>query len=67
MKRTVATLLPALLLLGLVLLTGCGGVGSAGGSGGTAPTFSGMTTNGQQVSLESYKGKPLALVFWASW
>lgn len=29
-----------------------------------APSFSGTTIDGQAVSLESYRGKPLVLVLW---
>ena len=32
-----------------------------------APDFSGTTLDGTPVSLASFKGKPLLLVFWASW
>lgn len=67
-----------LLLLSLVAATGCGGAEQAA-SGGTAPPpvadaarsaaapFSGELLDGSAVSLESFKGKPLALIFWASW
>ena len=71
MKRIVMTLSLAALLVALVALAGCGGSGGVssggGGAGAKAADFSGMTLDGQQVSLESFKGKPLALVFWASW
>lgn len=33
----------------------------------SAPAFSGETLKGTPVSLESYRGKPLVLIFWASW
>lgn len=57
------------LLVALVAVAGCGGSGgvSGGGGGGKAADFSGVTLDGRQVTLESFKGKPLALVFWASW
>ncbi len=32
-----------------------------------APDFAGTTIDGTAVSLASFKGKPLLLVFWASW
>ncbi len=32
-----------------------------------APTFSGITFEGKPVSLEVYRGRPLLLIFWASW
>jgi len=62
MKRSLMIIL--LLMAALVGAAGCGG-GSEGST--TAPSFSGTTRDGQQVSLESYRGKPLLLVFWASW
>lgn len=39
----------------------------AASAGRTAPSFSGVTLDGKAVSLEAYRGKPLILVFWASW
>ncbi len=66
MKRVVPAL--AVLLVLLFVLAAISGCGTANGSsGGSAAAFSGMTMGGQQVSLDSYKGKPLVLVFWASW
>ena len=66
MKRVVPALAALLVLLVvLTAVTGCGGAN--GSSGGSASAFSGMTMGGQQVSLDSYKGRPLVLVFWASW
>lgn len=68
----------ALVLAAVVLLAGVvGGCGSSGATqnhaaGGTAgrevaPSFSGTTMDGMKVSSEGFKGKPLVLVFWASW
>ena len=37
------------------------------GVGGTAPDFTLPTADGKTVSLASFRGKPLLLVFWASW
>jgi cytochrome oxidase Cu insertion factor (SCO1/SenC/PrrC family) len=63
-------------VLALVLFTlaGCGSAGpgaaSAGSSDGSAalaPDFSAVTLDGQQVSLAGYQGKPVLLVFMASW
>lgn len=31
-----------------------------------APSFAGVTLDGNQVSLQSYHGKPLVLLFWSS-
>lgn len=35
--------------------------------GAAAPDFSGTTIDGRPVSLDSYHGKPLVLLFWGSW
>lgn len=65
-----------LLLLTLPLLAGaCGeetpevpAAGAEGQQGGkVAPDFAGQTLSGQEVSLSSYRGKPLFLIFWATW
>ncbi len=34
---------------------------------GSAPGFSGVTLDGQAVSLASFEGKPLLMVIWAEW
>ena len=58
----------ALLVLVIVLATGCGGLDSGGGTlAKTAPDFDGVTLAGTQVSLSEYRGKPLVLAFMASW
>jgi hypothetical protein len=31
-----------------------------------APAFSGVTLSGEEVSLQSFAGRPLVLVFWSS-
>lgn len=72
-------LVVAMLLLVAAALLSASGCGSAttATSGATvtatpgerrpAPSFSGTTWAGQQVSLDAYAGKPLVLAFWASW
>ncbi len=37
------------------------------GVGQQAPSFSLPTLDGQEVALESYRGRPVLLHFWASW
>ena len=59
-----------LVLVGLaVLLTLTIGVPPAHAASVGQPGFDfhGTTIAGQEVSLSSYSGKPLILVFWASW
>lgn len=76
--RRPGSILPLVLLLAAALLTvaaiGCGGalatVDARSGHSSerdVAPTFSGVTIDGVSVSSEGYRGKPLVLVFWASW
>ena len=74
---TAATAVVSLLLalsLGLSACGSGGSVSSATSSGATnggqqddakdpAPSFSGVTLDGKQVSLEQYRGKPLIVVF----
>lgn len=77
MRRALPVLI-GVMLITLVLGAGCGGAGQSTGDGSTLPPisaetrsdaapFSGETLDGSSVSLESFKGKPLALIFWASW
>lgn len=74
--RTVATILAMLGVVVVVALTGKAGFGGSGQatSGGpvgsskaSAAPIDGVRLDGQQVSLAAYAGKPLLLVFWASW
>ena len=37
------------------------------GEGGEAPTFTLMSTTGQRVALEDFRGTPVILNFWATW
>ena len=74
-SRTAAAV-GVLLALAVALgsLGGCGSdlntgstPGSAAPTEDMAPDFSGVTLDGVQVSLSDYGGKPLVLVFMASW
>jgi cytochrome oxidase Cu insertion factor (SCO1/SenC/PrrC family) len=66
-----ATAVLTVLLVLSLGLSACGSGGSAasgagvqdGGSKDLAPSFSGPTLDGTQVSLEQYQGKPLILVY----
>jgi thiol-disulfide isomerase/thioredoxin len=71
-ERTAAVV--GALLIVAVVLGGCGSSSSTVStteattiSGNTAPDFSGVTLDGVQVSLSAYRGKPVVLVFMASW
>jgi hypothetical protein len=66
-KRAASLLLVALVALSVGCGSSNGGSGAAGATGKAAPAFSGATMSGSPVSLQSYQGKPLALIFWASW
>ena len=64
----IRTIVFAALLAVSLLLAGC--FSSAGGTtttGAPAPDFSGVTLDGEQVSLSDYRGKPVVIVFMASW
>ena len=76
--RRVTPIVIGLVLMTLVFAAGCGGAKETTGDGTSPPpidtaarsvaaSFSGDTLDGTSVSLESFKGKPLALIFWASW
>jgi thiol-disulfide isomerase/thioredoxin len=60
-----AAVLSALLTLAMVSLAGCSSLPST--ESGLAPDFSGVTLDGAQVSLGDFQGKPLVVVFMASW
>ncbi len=66
-------MLAFLVALVAVLSVGCGSAGTAAtGGASTSSTameagFSGVTLDGTQVSLSQYRGRPLVLVFMATW
>lgn len=58
----------ALLLTASVVLSGCSSsVEISTTTKAPAPDFSGVTLDGEQVSLSGYRGKPVVVVFMASW
>jgi hypothetical protein len=50
-----------------ILLGGCGSSSESGAAVSPAPTFSGKTLAGDEISLGGYRGRPLVLAFMASW
>jgi thiol-disulfide isomerase/thioredoxin len=58
----------SLITLALTLLCGCGDLAPVGPHEGLrAPGFAAPLATGGSSSLGSMKGKPVVLVFWASW
>jgi mevalonate kinase len=62
-----AALVVVALLAMSVFFGGCGSSSESGVATPAAPVFSGKTLAGDDVSLTMYRGKPLVLVFMASW
>ncbi len=77
-------ILPAVVLLALLALVGCGGSESgssspvattaeAGGdpaphsSAGSGPDISGTGLDGEALSVEDFRGKPVFVNVWSSW
>jgi hypothetical protein len=63
---------PALALLAVVLLAGCGGGGTPSDEPGEAPAeagvaFEGDTVEGERLALADFRGKPVFVNVWASW
>ena len=59
-----ALALSAILIVAALVLAGCS---AAGVDEDLAPDFSGVTLDGAQVSLSDFRGKPVVVVFMASW
>jgi ABC-type glycerol-3-phosphate transport system substrate-binding protein len=65
----------ALLLASLLVLTACGGGSGERGSPATATdaaaepglSLGGQTLDGESLSLDQFRGKPLYVNVWASW
>lgn len=56
-----------LALLALVFLAGCNAGRSSEGTLGMAPPFTLLSLEGQERSLDEFRGKPILLHFWATW
>ena len=64
-RRWLVWLIEIVIILAIVL--GIRSWKQQGTVSGFAPEFDEITLQGQQVSLEDYRGKPVLLHFWASW
>jgi thiol-disulfide isomerase/thioredoxin len=51
----------------VVLATGCGAAKPAANHTQQVTAAGGPTLTGKDVSITSYRGKPVVLIFWASW
>lgn len=54
-------------VLAAVTLASCGGGGGQVAVGAQAPNFRLESLDGETVSLESFRGSPVILTFWATW
>ena len=54
------------IVLGAIVLTGCGGAETAPQSASQS-VLAGTTLDGEQVSLEDFRGTPLFVNVWSSW
>jgi len=54
------------IVLGAIVLTGCGGEETAPPSASQS-VLAGTTLDGEQVSLEDFRGTPLFVNVWSSW
>ncbi|MCL5959145.1 MAG: TlpA family protein disulfide reductase [Chloroflexi bacterium] len=70
-RRLIAVLLVAIALLLVPVLAACGSSGEAISGSiqdlGVAPGFKIETFDGQEISLDELRGKPVVVNFWASW
>jgi len=68
MKRILTVIMVIVLAYGL-LMTGCGGSDEStnGDAEGLAPNFELQNLEGKTVSLQSFRGKPVMINFWATW
>lgn len=55
------------ILLAVFLMAGCSTGGTFKESFGQAPPFKLPSIDGQEKTLEEFKGKPILLHFWATW
>jgi hypothetical protein len=62
----IAVLGLTLALAGLAAI-GIGASPASAAPGPVAPDFSGHIIGGADVSIDTYHGKPLVLLFWGSW
>jgi peroxiredoxin len=56
-----------MILVTVLILTGCSGNGQSPEGEGTAPDFTLQNLDGETVSLSDFRGKTVLLNFWATW
>ena len=68
MNKKLKVILPIILILGLAI-TGCTAGSESTGArvGEPAPNFQLQNLDGQSISLNGFKGKPVLINFWATW
>ena len=69
-RRIILVLILAMVLIGSVITTGCSeDIGAVRGPeiGNLAPDFQLNNLDGQPVSLNDFRGKPVLMNFWTSW
>jgi len=68
LRRALPLLLVGSAIAASLALAGCGSAQkTSDATSYIIPAFSGTTYEGRTVSLDTYRGKPLILIFWASW
>ena len=68
LRRTLPVFLIGFAIAASLALAGCGSARkTSDATSYIIPAFSGTTYEGRTVSLDTYRGKPLVLIFWASW
>jgi cytochrome oxidase Cu insertion factor (SCO1/SenC/PrrC family) len=68
LRRALPAFLIGFAIVASLALAGCGSARkTSDATSYIIPAFSGTTYEGRTVSLDTYRGKPLVLIFWASW
>lgn len=68
LRRALPLLLATSVIAVSLAVAGCGSAQKTSDATSYAiPAFGGTTYDGRTVSLDTYRGRPLILIFWASW